>query len=801
MVMSPHNGTVLELLGAGKPQLFSVNLQARGLYDLAAPQEQVGMAKKNHGKKRGGQSRRQDVGKETPPSTTDTDFFQRGLSALRKNDHGQALACFGKALEIDPENGAAHAWMANTLLNQGDSDQAEEHAQRAVNLGSRELGLNALAEVYLKRGDIKKAETILDQCLGEFPQSARSSFNRGIAFWKAGRRLQAKPYLQKAAELEPSNAQYADTLRKALDDMGRQPTISLCMMVKNEEHNLRRCLESAQGIFDEIVVVDTGSEDKTMDIAREYSARLYERPWFNDFSGMRNITIGYAQGDWIFILDADEEIDSNDKQLIRNAAMQTEYNGVTVVVHNYTKNGARDSKGSSIRMFRSNRGFRYEGIVHNDLNITQPFLNTRISIHHYGYDLDKEGVEKKFERTGTLLRKMIDNDPHDYKPHFYLMKSLASVRDFKGAVKEGEETLRIVRDNHINLDGSHFFELYYLLSGYNANIGSIGEAERYILLGLEINDQHPDLHYALSRLKAHNRDFDASARSALLALENFSQYERGKLVFASLVNCSRWEILLSLAQAEYELSHYEDARRYCDEILNDREDSAAALLLRAKIDLKESQFTPALELLEKARGLDNKNHDILYNLGRCHLGLEDYAQAYGYFRQTIALAPYFAAAFHYLGRIDLRRGEFQKAETSLKQAAELDPMNMEYLNDLALVLEHNNGPAEALGVFEKMAGIDPAMAGLNKKIGELAFSLGDYPKATTCFERELAYFPESAPALNNLAVAHAAQGDLEQALLYFQRCLELDPANGMASENITILKARLAERNRAQAAG
>ena len=90
-------------------------------------------------------------------------------------------------------------------------------------------------------------------------------------------------------------------------------TLSLCMIVKNEESCLDRCLKSVSTFVDEIIIVDTGSTDNTIDIARRYIARVFEIPWEDDFAAARNISLQYAEKDWILILDADEEIDSKRK--------------------------------------------------------------------------------------------------------------------------------------------------------------------------------------------------------------------------------------------------------------------------------------------------------------------------------------------------------------------------------------------------------------------------------------------------------------------------------------------------------
>ena len=86
--------------------------------------------------------------------------------------------------------------------------------------------------------------------------------------------------------------------------------ISACMMVKNEEEMLPRCLNSIKHLIDELIVVDTGSTDKTIEIAESFGAKIYHHPWENNFSKHRNQSLGYATGDWILLVDADEELNA-----------------------------------------------------------------------------------------------------------------------------------------------------------------------------------------------------------------------------------------------------------------------------------------------------------------------------------------------------------------------------------------------------------------------------------------------------------------------------------------------------------
>ena len=91
-------------------------------------------------------------------------------------------------------------------------------------------------------------------------------------------------------------------------------TISLCMIVKNEEKILRRCLDSLKGIYDEAIIVDTGSTDSTKEIAKEYTDKVYDFVWVNDFSKARNFAMEKATCDYIYMADADEVLDEENRK-------------------------------------------------------------------------------------------------------------------------------------------------------------------------------------------------------------------------------------------------------------------------------------------------------------------------------------------------------------------------------------------------------------------------------------------------------------------------------------------------------
>src|SRR3982750_4635941 len=95
---------------------------------------------------------------------------------------------------------------------------------------------------------------------------------------------------------------------------GMKAKVSLTMIVRNEEKNLPRCLESVRGLFDEIVVVDTGSRDRTKEIAAGFGARVSEFAWIDDFAAARNAALGQASSDYAFWLDADDVIEPPERK-------------------------------------------------------------------------------------------------------------------------------------------------------------------------------------------------------------------------------------------------------------------------------------------------------------------------------------------------------------------------------------------------------------------------------------------------------------------------------------------------------
>jgi glycosyltransferase involved in cell wall biosynthesis len=151
-------------------------------------------------------------------------------------------------------------------------------------------------------------------------------------------------------------------------------TISLCMIVKNEEQTLANCLESVRGIADEINIVDTGSRDRTKELARRYTDRIYTYEWREDFAAARNYSFSHASGTYILWLDADDEVSEEDrKRLLRlKEELHDSVKGV-VMPYSYLDGaaGQRAVTGRRLRLVRREQGCRWVGRIHEYLEFPE----------------------------------------------------------------------------------------------------------------------------------------------------------------------------------------------------------------------------------------------------------------------------------------------------------------------------------------------------------------------------------------------------------------------------------------------
>lgn len=233
-----------------------------------------------------------------------------------------------------------------------------------------------------------------------------------------------------------------------MSDTENRVLLSACMIVKNEQHTIERCLNSLRDVVDEMIVVDTGSTDDTISIARRYGARVYEFAWDNDFSHARNESLRHATGDWILVIDADEHLDDAKKQGLRAFLERTDAEGVFVTVKNYLGSLTHITKAMPIRVMRVfRRGHQYSGAIHEQIAASvqqsgKPIREFDLDLHHIGYTNEFVQQRSKSNRNTNLLATSLDDDPNNTFHRSNLVAEHVIAGNFIKAVELAEQTFR-----------------------------------------------------------------------------------------------------------------------------------------------------------------------------------------------------------------------------------------------------------------------------------------------------------------------------------------------------------------------
>lgn len=255
--------------------------------------------------------------------------------------------------------------------------------------------------------------------------------------------------------------------------------LSICMIVKDEEKNLDRCLNSLKPLMDsgiaELIIVDTGSKDNTIEIAKRYTEKVFKHPWQDSFSEARNYSISLANGEYIFIIDADEEIGNEEIQKLIDEFSSDEYkkfNTFTFKIKNYSDiNLTRYSIITQPLIFKNDGSFYYSGTVHNQPIFKEPIKNLDITILHYGYIMTDDVKDKKFIRTSTLLKKELEKDPNNlyyryqlsvsYDMHGDHDKALEHVKIYMKNIGEPDKTDKIYLEYYNNAARIYYSNALY----------------------------------------------------------------------------------------------------------------------------------------------------------------------------------------------------------------------------------------------------------------------------------------------------------------------------------------------------
>ncbi|MBJ6362714.1 glycosyltransferase [Paenibacillus sp. MAHUQ-46] len=274
------------------------------------------------------------------------------------------------------------------------------------------------------------------------------------------------------------------------------------MIVKNEAASIGRCLDSVKNIVNEIVIVDTGSSDNTLEICKTFDAQVFSFPWNDSFAEARNFGLNHARGDWIMWLDADEQCTISDLKAFSEQLKQETELIYAVHLVNYIGKDTNPDHAFHItqpRLIRNHRGFKFINRIHETFDLTNaaPYLlNQNIPVisavfHHYGYMDDVIYAKNKVHRNIALLQREISDQTHSPWMEYHLAVEYARLQYY-------EESFKFV-----NLSIARFVEsqlmppslLYRLKYSVLIASGNLQPAQEGIEKALLLYPDYIDLHF------------------------------------------------------------------------------------------------------------------------------------------------------------------------------------------------------------------------------------------------------------------------------------------------------------------
>ena len=224
--------------------------------------------------------------------------------------------------------------------------------------------------------------------------------------------------------------------------------LSQCMIVKNEEKNIERALTWGKDVVCEQIVVDTGSTDRTVEIAEGMGAKVFHFEWINDFSAAKNFALSKAKGNWIAFLDADEYLREEDAHRLFKMLQQMKppAGGIMLLlpIVNLLDNGEAGSVLPQERVF-SNPAFKYVGAIHEHLLPVKadvaytPVRCNDINIFHTGYTAAAYMETNKLERNIEMLRRELESKPDDPDAMAYLADALLVRNSSRSDLREARD--------------------------------------------------------------------------------------------------------------------------------------------------------------------------------------------------------------------------------------------------------------------------------------------------------------------------------------------------------------------------
>jgi|GEM_PF-3433717 len=551
----------------------------------------------------------------------------------------------------------------------------------------------------------------------------------------------------------------------------RESNLSVCMIVKDEEADIKACLESVKEVADELVILDTGSKDRTVEIAGEMGAHIFSARWESDFAKARNQCLSHARGYWVLFIDADERLTPESIAPLRREVSTRPAGPVVYAVKflNITDKNTVSSTHCAPRLFVRASEVTFIGKLHEQIctvdnrKMIPSILREDITIMHHGYQKSTMESRKKSERNESILTEMIQEDPESWYPHFTYGRHILTLETTDDRCREAIRHLRKA-DSCAAASGdthTHSSICYYMASAYLR----LKEPEKAIELlrkALLLNDASSDIYHTLGKAYSELSQWDMAIESFSRAVKE-DQIDRQSGLRVHAAEISQW------------IAYFEIGCIYAMQLC---------------------EHLKALEYFRKAEAYIHSSPLIAVKIFNSLLEMGDRDNAECYIYKLRNLFPDFNEClpehelFEYFMEHDGREAAIAFARRYVEKMQ--SKCSLQFLRLCGYALQSNGDYEEALFIYSYAAAVTGIITeDLYTAQGHCYLKMKRFQEGIDCLQKGRQAFPESCALDNNIAALYMEAGDYGKALFHASEALRKKPEYPVTRFNLAKIEYNL----------
>ncbi|MBC7474693.1 MAG: tetratricopeptide repeat protein, partial [Candidatus Sericytochromatia bacterium] len=660
-----------------------------------------------------------------------------GLQALTNGKFDESLKVLQEAFDIDPKNANLNFYLANIMMTKSDLPKALSFIITSLNIdANNEDYTNLLGIILYKMSYYDLAQRVFEKIVYLMPEHTGAKESLKVIDLMTDEQLNNPIKIN----IDPNTYNFIEQITKNTDTK-KTATLSVCILTKNEENSIEKAIRSVKKIADEIIILDTGSVDKTVKLVQDSGVKIFHTKWNDDFAHARNELMSHATMDWVLMLDADECLSESSSEKVKAILTNLDKTKVYLprIINHIDKNNMDEKQEHYVvRILPNNKDIRYIRAIHEYPIINNDLLDSEnireIELIHYGYTNKAVISKNKVVRNRLILQKMFDQDPTDPLNSFYLAENYKDENNFDKVLYFSENTLNIL-ENKQNVSLRHQYQNIFEMSQVNILDALIildkkEEARSKFELFTNYLAKRPDFWflYGNLELKSNNNDQAIKYYHQALSLRDqhlFSALDLGSVSWKPLSIISN--IYFKKGDLYNSLTYLKRAIKEAPDNIDLYHDLASIYSKTGELDLLENTLksfisylnnTSLVNLLETITPIyfEKNSQDKLYIL------LEDIRKEKfkgSLNEDSITLTEKLIEIYYQILKIESKSSikysiaccysfieDLDKAETIFTELISLNDLEVDSLHNLASIALNQKNIDKAEQLYQKVLSID-----------------------------------------------------------------------------------------------